>query len=269
LKTELLTDLIQQNYSEAKTIIKRARYFGWDFKKDYLAVVIDIDDLESYYLNLDYQDEKHIQEVKDKIKELVRWELIMEGKEIILINKSDSLVIFYGCQGLNTKEIRKKRSVKFAEKIKEVILNRLPQINISIGIGNFYSGISGLRSSYNESYRSIKMGKKLYKENGIYHYDDLGIFKVLVELENDQVLSEYREEILGPLLAEDNIDLIDTVKALLGHMGNKSEAAEELNIHRNSLNYRINKFSKLLDMDLENSENWLKIFLAVKIHEIL
>jgi DNA-binding PucR family transcriptional regulator len=35
------------------------------------------------------------------------------------------------------------------------------------------------------------------------------------------------------------------------------------------LSYRINKFSKLLDMDLENSENWLKIFFAVKINEIL
>jgi purine catabolism regulator len=269
LKTELLTDLIQQNYSEEKTIIKRARYFDWDFNKDYLVVVIDIDDLESYYLNLEYQDEKHIQEVKDKIKELVRWELIMESKEVILINKSDSLVIFYDCQSLKTKEIRKRNSIEFAEKIKKIILKRLPQINISIGIGNFYSGISGLRSSYNESYRAIKMGKKIYKENGIYHYDDLGIFKVLVELENDQVLKEYREEILGPLLNEANKDLIDTVKALLEHMGNKSEAAEELNIHRNSLNYRINKFSKLLDIDLENSENWLKIFLALKINEIL
>jgi purine catabolism regulator len=193
----------------------------------------------------------------------------MESKEVILINKSDSLVIFYDCQSLKTKEIRKRNSIEFAEKIKKIILKRLPQINISIGIGNFYSGISGLRSSYNESYRAIKMGKKIYKENGIYHYDDLGIFKVLVELENDQVLKEYREEILGPLLNEANKDLIDTVKALLEHMGNKSEAAEELNIHRNSLNYRINKFSKLLDIDLENSENWLKIFLALKINEIL
>jgi len=269
LKTELLTDLIQGNYSSEKSIIKRANYLGWDFKKDYLAVVIDIHDLESYYLNLDYQDEEHIQEVKDNIKELVRWELLMDNKETILINKSDSLIIFYNCQDLKSREDRKKDSLKFAQKIRKKILERIPQIIISIGIGNFHKNIEGLRCSYQEGYRAIKIGKKVYKENGIYHYDELGIFKILVELEDKNILKEFQREILGKLLKEDNEELLETIDALLKNIGNKSSAAEELNIHRNSLNYRIKKFSQLLDLDLNDSENWLKIYLAVKINQII
>jgi len=269
LKTELLTDLIQGNYSSEKSIIKRANYLGWNFKKDYLAVVIDIHDLESYYLNLDYQDEEHIQEVKDNIKELVRWELLMDNKETILINKSDSLIIFYNCQDLKSREDRKKDSLKFAQKIRKKILERIPQIIISIGIGNFHKNIEGLRCSYQEGYRAIKIGKKVYKENGIYHYDELGIFKILVELEDKDILKNFQREVLGNFLNEDAGELLETLDALLKNLGNKSSAAEELNIHRNSLNYRIKKFSKLLDLDLNDSENWLKIYLAVKINQII
>lgn len=269
MQTELLNDLLQNNYSSAKTIAKRASYLGWDLTKDYLTIVIDIDDLESYYLNLEYQDESHIQAVKEEIKKIVRWEMVMENKDPILINQSDSLIIFYNCQNLKTKQQQQQKSLTFARHIRRLIVKNIPDIMISIGIGNFYPEIKGLRQSYKEASQAIKIGKKIYRENGVYHYDELGIFKILVELDNYDVLKEFRQEILGPVLDESGAELLETVDVLLNNLGNKTQAAAELNIHRNSLNYRIKKFSELLGRDLNNSDNLLDIYLAIKISQII
>ncbi|ADQ13775.1 PucR family transcriptional regulator [Halanaerobium hydrogeniformans] len=268
LKIDLFNDLIQKNYNSEEIIINRALNLNWDLEKNYLVIVFEIDDFESYYRDLEERQEYQIKDIQDKIKRIIRRRLLYEHKDLIVINKSSSFIVFYNCAKLD-QENRKAKSLAFAENIAAEIEKEIASIKLFVGFGGHYQGLDGIRKSYQQARQAIEMGKKINKESNLFHYDDLGIFKVLVKLDNRECLSEFNKEMLGPLLKDENSDLLKTIEALLSSFNNKREAARKLNIHRNTLDYRIKKIAKLLDVDLQNSENWLNLYLAFKVKQML
>lgn len=271
LKAELLEDLLGGFYHSKQSIIQRARYLGWDLERDYLVMVVDIDNLEDYYLNLKNRDENHIQAIKERIKDIVKHNLVLLNKKVILANRSDSLVIFFDCEGLDSPQERKEESIKFARLIREQISRDVSQISVSIGIGNFFPDVSGLKKSFQQAKKAEKVGRKVFGEGQVYHYDDLGVYRLLVKLRDDPDLQSFYREMLGPLLnyeSQGEGELLKTLKTLFKHFGNKTRAAEELCIHRNSLNYRIERIKEILNVDLKEPENWFELYLACKIYEM-
>lgn len=270
LKAELIDDLINNNYNDEKTIFQRAKYFGWDLRSDYNVIVIDIDNFEEYYLSLKNKDEDIMQRIKEKIKSIIKWELMMSDRDIIIINQSDSFVVLYKSHKVKNEIEDKKELDNFCHKIKMSIKKQISYITVSIGIGNVYKGIDGLKKSYWEAFEALNMGKNIYGENQITRYEELGIYRVISKFKNDPDLIDFYEEMLGPLVNNPkNEELIETVESIINNFGNKTAAAKKLCIHRNTLNYRIKNIEKILDINLNNPENYLNLFLALKIKKLL
>jgi DNA-binding PucR family transcriptional regulator len=51
-------------------------------------------------------------------------------------------------------------------------------------------------------------------------------------------------------------------------MGRLRLAAEELGIHRNTLEYRVGRIAQLAEMDLDNADNRLALELGVRLLEL-
>ena len=270
LKEELIEDLINDNYNDEKTIYQRAKYFGWDLRSDYHVIVIDIDNFEEYYLSLKSKDEDVMQRIKENIKSIIKWELMMLNKDIIIINQSDSFVVLYKSNKVKNESKDKKELENFCHKTKSSIKQQISHITVSIGIGNLYKGIDGLKKSYKEAFKALSMGKNIYGQNKITRYDDLGIYRVIAKLNDDPDLIDFYEEVIGSLVNNPkNEELVDTVESIIKNFGNKTAAAKELCIHRNTLNYRIKKIEKILEVDLDNPENYLNLYMALKIKQLL
>ncbi len=270
LEANLIEDLLNEEYKSPQTIIQRAHYLGWDFERVYVVLIIDIDNFEEYFW--EKKDEEHMQEIKEKLKEIVRQEFLFLNKEAILIFRSDSLVVFFDCEGLAEGEIKAK-VINFSERIREKINRQISQVSVTIGIGNYYPEVMGLKKSYFEASKAVNIGKSIKRDTDIFHYQDLGIYRVLVKCKDDPELREFYQEILGLVKKYDRKngeeEMLKTIEALLKHFGNKSKAAEELCIHRNSLNYRLNKIEKITAKTFSDGENWLNIYLALKINDLI
>ncbi|EJW91354.1 protein containing Helix-turn-helix, Fis-type domain protein [gut metagenome] len=52
---------------------------------------------------------------------------------------------------------------------------------------------------------------------------------------------------------------------LIQNMGVRTQAAEALFLHRNTLLYRIRKIEQLLNCDLSNGEELIKLAIALKV----
>jgi DNA-binding PucR family transcriptional regulator len=75
-----------------------------------------------------------------------------------------------------------------------------------------------------------------------------------------------RRRVLGPLLAydaEQNSDLVRTVRVFLECSGSPARAAKALHVHVNTLRYRIGRASELLDVDLTNFTEQVEVYLAL------
>ncbi|PJF38228.1 MAG: CdaR family transcriptional regulator, partial [Phototrophicales bacterium] len=64
-------------------------------------------------------------------------------------------------------------------------------------------------------------------------------------------------------------DLIRTLNGFFEANGNLAKAAQDLDVHRNTLVYRLERISELTDMDLNDADNRLMLHLALKIQRVL
>jgi DNA-binding PucR family transcriptional regulator len=60
-----------------------------------------------------------------------------------------------------------------------------------------------------------------------------------------------------------------TLEAFYNHNGDINQTAEQLYIHPNTLRKRLKKLETILNVDFNQMEDMLKIFVALKIRKIL
>jgi purine catabolism regulator len=101
-------------------------------------------------------------------------------------------------------------------------------------------------------------------------FGDLSVYRLLFQLEGNAELEAFCREALGPLLDyEGGGDLLETLEAFCDRLGNLSQTAEKLFIHRNSLLYRMERISQLAGLDMNNPDTRLAVHLALKIRKML
>ncbi|SDJ42735.1 PucR family transcriptional regulator [Salimicrobium halophilum] len=81
----------------------------------------------------------------------------------------------------------------------------------------------------------------------------------------DGVREERRDMLSSFILGEarEDTELLDTVKVFLEHGANVSATAKELYMHRNSLQYRIDKFSEVTGMDIKHFPTGVLVYLSI------
>ena len=64
-------------------------------------------------------------------------------------------------------------------------------------------------------------------------------------------------------------ELLKTLEAFFANLGNLARAAEALHVHRNTLLYRLERITEISGLNLDDSEERLALWLALKAHRVL
>lgn len=145
--------------------------------------------------------------------------------------------------------------------------------NIFYGVGKITKSIRCIYKSYNQAMSIMHMHEKGILKEESFFYDELGIYKLLMNIDDQEILSEYYEKELGTLEAYDKnngTDLYDTLKDfLLKYNGSIKETSDALFVHRNTVNYKLNKVSEILNVDLSELDVRTKLSVAFMVKEIM
>ena len=144
---------------------------------------------------------------------------------------------------------------------------RFPGMVVRCGIGEVYRGPEGLRTSATDARAALSVTRQARPQRDVVAIDALGLNRMLVEwyasdrtqASVDDLLAPLVE--LGPTAAE---EAIRTLQAYLDHQNSPARAAEVLRIHRQTVNYRLNKISRQLGVDLSDPEQRLALQLACR-----
>ena len=105
------------------------------------------------------------------------------------------------------------------------------------------------------------------------HFARLGALRLIFHLADNPELRAFQRDVLGPLETSDatrRSEFVRTLDAFLRAGGNHLRAARDLNVHRNTLIYRLERIQELLGgLDLEDPEARLNLQLALKIRAAL
>jgi len=144
------------------------------------------------------------------------------------------------------------------------------EYNITIGIGQNEGGLLLLEKSYKQAVSVLHMAVKSNWPK--VYYKNLGIYKILLSTEDNQVLREIYNEVLGKLAEHDanyDTDYMSTLKLYLENDASVQAVAKLTYVHRNTINYKLRKIKEITNCNINGVEERLKIMLAFKIKDIL
>jgi purine catabolism regulator len=153
-----------------------------------------------------------------------------------------------------------------------VLAQAAPEGEITVGVGRPAMGLTALRESFHEAERALALPQRLWDETSVAYFGDLSLYELLLGVDDPHQLGSFCERWLSTLSRYDeqhHTDLLPTLGAYFDNNGNMARTAHVLNIHRNTLVYRLGRITDILQLDMDDSNVRLNLHLALKIHRML
>jgi purine catabolism regulator len=162
-------------------------------------------------------------------------------------------------------------SLRLTEKFANDINRQYPNNRIAIGLGQPVRDVGSWRTSYRDAVQAMELAVRLQTDTPLY-IGDLGVYQLILSLNDREKLTEFCDRTLGTLLDYDraqNAELVKTLEAFFNCHGNLSQTADVLIVHRNTLLYRMNRINDIAKIDLDRPETRLALHLALTIRRLL
>ncbi|ATW26477.1 PucR family transcriptional regulator [Candidatus Formimonas warabiya] len=144
--------------------------------------------------------------------------------------------------------------------------------DITVCAGEIKSRLINIHSSYNEAIETKALINRLPTKNRCNFFSDMGISRLLLDINDDQKLKSYIPNYLFTLLKydqENNTRLMHTLDVLLENGNNKNETAQDLFIHVKTLQYRIDRIKAITGLNFKSGEQLYNTYLGIRIMRIL
>ncbi len=193
----------------------------------------------------------------------LQWAADREGAECVWARYQDTLVAFCSFGG-QTLERRIREWVRQASE-------GASRPCCSLGVSRIVDGIEGLREAVMQATEACRLGQLVSTCSSPYYYEDLGLYRLLGGLRDREELARFYQETVEPLALYDRehkTELVHTLDVFFAENANASSTARSLYVHRNTLNYRLQRIVEITGMDLNDAEARLALQLGIKIHHL-
>lgn len=162
---------------------------------------------------------------------------------------------------------------QFAKKFVQKLNDRYEITNITPVISSIYMDYQKIRKAYQETLTVLLTKEKFPTETkDIYHYQKLGIYQFFDLLFEKRKTEEYENYSLQKLHEYDQkhgSNLIETLEIFLNKDNNIHDAAKELNVHANTLNYRLKRIAEIGDVDFKDPNQKMLLYIDLKLEKYL
>lgn len=136
-----------------------------------------------------------------------------------------------------------------------------------IGVGERCEKVGEFPRSYQQAKLALRLPAQAEWDDRAIRFDDLGVYRLLVGIEDLGEVERFVDRWLGKLLTYDlqrNSDLVRTLTHYLERGGNYELTAKSLVVHRNTLKYRLQRIRQIGELDLGDPESWFNLQLATR-----
>jgi len=259
---DFLEQLLLFPLADPEALIQRAAYYGYDLAKPHQVAIISPTCLADFLRSQKVKDEKSLMDFKVRFEHIVRDVLNLHGRKILQMLWADDVILLMPYEkesttaGENT-DILRKVLEKFAVKMSGLV--------VTAALGGRFESLQDARKSYLQAIKVLRFAGLQTTSSPIYAYDQLGIYKLLFEIEPDK-LTMYYQEVIGPLTKYDkknNMDLVNSLFVYFEENCNAAKTAKRLFVHRNTLDYRLKKIEEITSRSLDDPYERLTLQLGV------
>ena len=149
---------------------------------------------------------------------------------------------------------------------KRLLLDIVPEeCCVKIGVSKQIMQESRMKSAYYEAREALELGRRIWPEEQVYVFAEVGIFNLLKDAAERQELDRYMSPSLRKLQAYDremNTNLLETLHTYLLENCSIKDTADRLYIHRNTVIYRLNKIRELTSLNPDSAKTRFLLMLS-------
>lgn len=184
-----------------------------------------------------------------------------KSSRLAFLDKKDGMIFLETVQGYGKEQIEaiiKEYEMLLAKECKDAVLE--------FGVCREVKTLIDICQSVTKCWKALEMGKILYPERRIWHYDMLGILAWIQVPDNalEDMLSKYKDLLKEPK----NVELLKTLKIYLENNMNYSVTADKMYLNINTIRKRIDKINHILELDWNNHVQRLEVELLLQFLEL-
>ncbi|MBB6445731.1 PucR family transcriptional regulator [Bacillus benzoevorans] len=248
---KFVTDYLLGNLSNHEMIEKRAAEINIDINLKYCLVLMKQTNKDIY-----------LSSYRDIVKNAVYTNICYPGIRMAMIDENRFIFLIP-----TDESISHEKNLKLIKGYFKELNNRLEKkvnhISLLFGISDISDSIYGMKRNYLRCEKTLSNGKLLFPNKNYLVYSDLGVF-AWMDIQEDEIEMMLKD--LKELFADgENKELIETLKVYLDCKMNYTHTAKKLYIHINTVRKRIDHINDIIQLDLEDPLNRLKLEILLKL----
>lgn len=226
-------------------------------------VVVDI-----YYESGGSAPEKAVKHLQQKMRQLF---YSYQDRCIVFFEEHSVLILLHGIAATFPGLLENEVEPGIMDIVRETA-KLYPHVQLLVGVGLAQKQMLGLRDSYKQAWDTITLGKRIRCPSVFMYYGGMGIYSLLGVETMPEFYMVCRAELeeMSARIGK-NVDVIlDTLETYYDNGMSSKQTAELLNVHINTIKYRIDKARDLLGEEaLKNGEEVLRLHLLLKMRRLL
>ncbi|WP_330501698.1 PucR family transcriptional regulator ligand-binding domain-containing protein [Peribacillus frigoritolerans] len=266
LRSDFVQELAKGEFVSSDQASSRAKLLGYNIKLPYVSIVGYPENLEVLFRKRK-QDEDSFEHWLENMIRYIEEEIYYAAqslkREVMMTYQGEQLLIFLEIPSKTENE----NATNFLDLVERRLGNLLPEVIISWGIGNYSEDFNGFAESYQHANVALNIGRRKKGTGNRMMYEKTRVDRVLLNLAQNNEMKEVIMSTIEPLVQYDNqrnMDLIETFSVYNQFQGNVSQTARSLNLHRQSLLYRLRKIESLTGLSLIDPEDLFLLDLSIK-----
>jgi purine catabolism regulator len=246
--------------------LAQAKSLGYDINLPYICVVGFPEKMESLYRK--YKTKALFQQWEKSIFHYIEDEAYHASeffdRKVMVTSQNKEVIIYIEA----TNDPNHDNVKGFLDLVDRRLTNLLPGVEISWGIGRYHQGDQSFSSSFQDAKIALKIGRRKKGAGARVSFDDTKVERTLLSLATHPEMKEIVYSTIAPLMKYDeerDMDLIRTFTAYHQNQGKVSQTSRVLNLHRQSLLYRLRKIEMLSGLSLVDPDDRFLLDLSIKI----
>jgi purine catabolism regulator len=268
LQGDFLTELLDSAAPPDEALLERARRLGYDLTRQHLVFVLRPREGEP-------RNGTNPSRGQQRFVDATRRRLVLADVTTLLRERDGSIQVLMPCPAdLDPNDAD--ASLQWVERLRCSLEESLAPDAVSVvaGVGRTPGPDTTAYAAMREATRAADIAASIAGDSpAALHFARLGALRLIFHLADNPELRAFQRDVLGPLETSDSArrsEFVRTLEAFLRAGGNHMRAARDLNVHRNTLIYRLERIQELLGgANLEDPEMRLNVQLALKIRAAL
>jgi purine catabolism regulator len=274
LQGDFLSDLLDTPAQPSEALIDRARRLGYDLTRPHLVFVLR--PREGAHALRNGSAQPAVLRTYQRLVDAARRRLVLADSATLLREHDGTVQVLLPCPA-DVSPDDPDAVTDWVEQLRISLEEALApeQQPVVAGIGRTPGHDTTPYTAVREATRAAEIAASMARDGSpaALHFARLGALRLIFHLADNPELRAFQRDVLGPLEASDaarRSEFVRTLEAFLRAGGNHMRAARDLNVHRNTLIYRLERIQELLGgADLEDPELRLNLQLALKIRAAL